>query len=252
MKKALITASVLVMTATMRITCSAAGWQQNETGYWYQNGNGTWPANTWQWIDGNQDGVAECYYFDRNGYMLSNTITPDGYIVNADGAWVVNGALQTQSFIVNGICYNVGSNGVISNDKDVIDSPSESTGTEAYAKEVLQIVNQERQAAGKAPLEWDDELSICAAERAKELVEKFSHTRPDGSSCFTILKENGIQYLTAGENIAMGQTSPEQVMNSWMNSTGHKNNILSSSYGKIGVGCYYADGRYYWVQMFTN
>ena len=72
------------------MTSRAAQWQQNTTGWWYQEDNGSYPVNTWKWIDG------KCYYFDGNGYMLSNTTTPDGYQVDASGAWVVNGVVQTQ------------------------------------------------------------------------------------------------------------------------------------------------------------
>ena len=90
----LMTAAIALGTAT---TSFAASWQQNATGWWWQNDDGTWPANTWQWLDGNGDGVAECYYFGPDGYMLANTTTPDGYLVNADGAWVQNGAVQTQT-----------------------------------------------------------------------------------------------------------------------------------------------------------
>ena len=75
---------------------SFAGWQSDANGWWWQNEDGSYPSNTWQWIGGNGDGVAECYYFDGNGYMLANTTTPDGYQVNADGAWTVNGVVQTQ------------------------------------------------------------------------------------------------------------------------------------------------------------
>ncbi len=87
--------------------------------------------------------------------------------------------------------------------------------------------------------------------RAKELEALFSHTRPDGSSCFTVLGEYGISYSGAGENIAAGQRSPEEVMNSWMNSQGHRENIMQDSYEKIGVGHYQGqDGTQYWVQLF--
>jgi len=68
----------------------AASWQQNSTGWWYQEDNGAWPAGTWKWIDG------KCYYFDGNGYMLANTTTPDGFQVNANGEWVVGGVVQNQ------------------------------------------------------------------------------------------------------------------------------------------------------------
>ena len=121
-----------------------------------------------------------------------------------------------------------------------------------YVKGVFEIVNQVRQEEEKSPLEWDDTLNDCAAKRAEELAENFSHTRPDNTSCFTIFKEYDVYYMTAGENIAMGQKNPEQVMSSWMNSSGHKANILNSEFGKIGIGCYKKNGIYYWVQMFTD
>lgn len=92
---ALVLAASMVLGSAM--TSMAASWQQNATGWWWQNDDGTWPANEWRWLDGNNDGVAECYYFDSNGYMAANTTTPDGYQVNVDGAWVVNGAVQTQT-----------------------------------------------------------------------------------------------------------------------------------------------------------
>ena len=90
----LMTAAIALGTAT---TSFAASWQSDSIGWWWQNDDGTWPSNSWQWLDGNGDGVAECYYFDGNGYMLANTTTPDGYQVNADGAWVQNGVVQTQT-----------------------------------------------------------------------------------------------------------------------------------------------------------
>lgn len=80
-------------------TAERAGWRQNETGWWYAtNAAGTtWHTNCWQWLDGNQDGIAECYCFGADGYMYASTTTPDGYMVNADGAWTVNGVVQTQA-----------------------------------------------------------------------------------------------------------------------------------------------------------
>ena len=96
-KRFLALALAVMTMLSLTIPVSAAVWKQDNTGWWYQEDNGSYPANTWKWIDGNNDGVAECYYFDGNGYMLSNTTTPDGYQVNATGAWVVNGVVQTQA-----------------------------------------------------------------------------------------------------------------------------------------------------------
>lgn len=89
--------STAVFVAAFAVNAYAGGWVQDSTGWWYDWGNGSWPSSSWQWIDGNSDGVAECYYFDRFGYCMVNTTTPDNYQVNASGAWVENGAVQTRN-----------------------------------------------------------------------------------------------------------------------------------------------------------
>ena len=105
---------------------------------------------------------------------------------------------------------------------------------------------------GLQPLLKHDGLMVAAAARARELSQRYSHTRPDGSECFTILWHLGIDYGYAGENIAMGQRTPEIVMNDWMNSSGHRANILNENYDCIGVGYTMVDGYPYWVQLFTG
>jgi len=89
--------STAVFVAAFAVNAYAGGWMQDSTGWWYDWGNGSWPSSSWQWIDGNSDGVAECYYFDRFGYCMVNTTTPDNYQVNASGAWVENGVVQTRN-----------------------------------------------------------------------------------------------------------------------------------------------------------
>lgn len=96
MKKWRLAASFALVSIMMGTTGFAGQWISDARGWWYSNDNGTWPAGTWQWIDGNGDNIAECYYFDANGYMLANANTPDSYAVNADGAWVLNGTVQTK------------------------------------------------------------------------------------------------------------------------------------------------------------
>lgn len=91
--KVLSVAALLGMFSTS--TAFAGEWKSDNTGWWYQNNDGSYPTNTWQWIDGNGDGVSESYYFNENGYLLTNS-TKDGYTVNSDGAWTVNGVVQTQ------------------------------------------------------------------------------------------------------------------------------------------------------------
>lgn len=121
-----------------------------------------------------------------------------------------------------------------------------------YAAEVLRLVNIERAKAGKSALKADANLAKAAQVRAAEIVFSFSHTRPDGRDPFTAMKEAGVSYRAAGENIAWGQRTPAQVMQSWMNSDGHRENILSDSFGRLGVGYVVQNGRAYWVQMFAD
>ena len=85
-KKLIASAMIVAMMMGTATTALAGQWQQNSKGWWWQEDNGAYPKSQWQWIDGNKDGIAECYYFDGSGYMLSNTTTPDGYVVNGDGA----------------------------------------------------------------------------------------------------------------------------------------------------------------------
>lgn len=126
---------------------------------------------------------------------------------------------------------------------------------EDYRHAILRLVNQERAKAGLTALVLDDTVSRAAQIRAVEIIETFSHTRPDGTSCFTALDEVGIASASVAraENIAAGQQSPEDVMKGWMNSDGHRANILNPNLKKLGVG-YTEGGRYRtnWVQMFTS
>lgn len=117
------------------------------------------------------------------------------------------------------------------------------------AKQVLDLVNAERAKAGVAPLTMNQELSANANVRAKELITSFSHTRPDGTRCFTAIT---VPYRTAGENIAYGYPSAEDVMEGWMNSDGHRANILASKYAEIGIGVVEDQGILYWVQLFIG
>lgn len=130
------------------------------------------------------------------------------------------------------------------------DTDNESS-EQSFLNEVIRLVNVERQKSGLSAVSMDNSLNSAALVRAKEIVSLFSHTRPNGQSCFSVLSDMGISYNGAGENIAMGQTSPSQVMSEWMNSQGHRENILNPSFKNLGVGVYKVGSRYYWAQMFT-
>ncbi len=95
MKKMCFLLCTLLFLLTFSMNVLAAGsWRRDSRGWWYQRGDGGWPATAWQWIDGNGDGYGECYFFGIDGYMLENQQTDDGYWVNQDGMWVENGAVQ--------------------------------------------------------------------------------------------------------------------------------------------------------------
>ncbi|HIU10023.1 MAG TPA: hypothetical protein IAB00_02030 [Candidatus Avidehalobacter gallistercoris] len=135
---------------------------------------------------------------------------------------------------------------------DTPTTPDSSTNTNSsYIEQVVTLVNQERAKQGLSPVTLDSRLSAAAQVRAKEAAQSFSHTRPNGTSCFTALQEAGVSYRGAGENIAYGQQTPAAVMKDWMNSSGHRANILKASYTKIGVGYTVVNGTPYWSQFFT-
>ena len=114
-------------------------------------------------------------------------------------------------------------------------------------------MNVERTKAGLSPVsEGSSALVSAANKRAEEVAKVFSHTRPDGSSCFTVLGEYGVSYRSAGENIASGQTTPAEVVNAWMNSEGHRANILGANFTSLGVGVYKNGSSYTWVQLFIS
>lgn len=121
-----------------------------------------------------------------------------------------------------------------------------------FAAQVVKLVNKERTSRGLSSLKVDKNIKSAALVRAKETEVSFAHTRPNGSSFSTALKEQEVSFMGSGENIAWGQKSPEDVMKAWMNSEGHRANILNPQFTKIGVGYYQnSKGTNYWTQLFT-
>jgi uncharacterized protein YkwD len=120
------------------------------------------------------------------------------------------------------------------------------------SNDVLVLVNAERAKAGLPALTTNSQLSQAAMIRARELPRLFSHTRPNGTTCFTVFSETGVKFSTAGENIAQGQRNAEGAMTSWMNSEGHRANILSRNFDAVGIGYYIDNGTPYWIQLFTG
>ena len=130
--------------------------------------------------------------------------------------------------------------------------PTLDTSVRAYEQEVIRLVNVERAKAGLKALTEDWELSRVARYKSQDMhdLRYFSHTSPTYGSPFEMMKAFGIRYRTAGENIAMGYRTPAAVVQGWMNSPGHRANILNAFYTKIGVG-YVASGNY-WTQHFIG
>jgi uncharacterized protein YkwD len=121
----------------------------------------------------------------------------------------------------------------------------------AFAEEVLQLVNVERRNAGLSTLSANAALTAAANTRASELMRSFSHTRPDGRSASSALTDHSVSLSYGGENIASGYSTPQSVVDGWMNSTGHRNNILNRSQTHLGVGVAMDEnGRLHWVQLF--
>ena len=134
------------------------------------------------------------------------------------------------------------------------DSPraNQNVNTKNFPQEVLRLVNVERAKVGLRPLKFSNDLAASAYVRATELPKKFSHTRPNGTKCFTAMPSGG---RILGENLAGGQKTPSQVVQAWMDSPGHRDNILGKKYTELGVVYYYQPNskyKHYWVQHFRG
>jgi uncharacterized YkwD family protein len=176
----------------------------------------------------------------QNGISLNNLIQANPQVINPNNIW--------QGMVIN--IPSTGS-GVGSTTKTRWGVGSTTTTTapnSSYANQVITLVNQERAKANLKPLASDSALSAMALDKAKDMYNKhyFSHTSPTYGSPFDMMKTYSIQFTYAGENIAMGQKTPQDVMTAWMNSAGHRQNILSPNYTKIGTSYYNGE----WVQEF--
>ena len=263
----------------------ATDWVSIGGRWYYMNKDGSmstgwvYAGNRWYYM--NQDGSmstgwiykgGKWYYLDKSGAMATDWVSIGGrwYYMNKDGS------MSTGWIFTGGHWYYMNSNGSMATSKWVGNYYVQSDGTMAVnqwigdyyvgedgcwipdaksmfmEKEVASLVNTARSEKGKTSLTYDKELSKAAETRAKELQKKFSHDRPDGTNCFTVLDEYDISYMAVGENIAAGQRSAKEVMTSWMNSAGHYANIVGD-YTHIGVGHYKgSDGVDYWVQLFIK
>ncbi len=172
-------------------------------------------------------------------------------VVSGDSMWKI--AVKYQI----GLSEIKGANPQISNPDliypgQVLNIPENDSSVLSYEQEVIRLVNEVRVQNGLKALTHNWELSRVARYKSQDMKDKgyFSHTSPTYGSPFQMMKSFGITYRSAGENIARGQRTPQEVVNAWMNSAGHRANILNSSFTQIGVG-YVASGNY-WTQMFLG
>lgn len=141
-------------------------------------------------------------------------------------------------------------NDVSQNNQSSQESSSTDSGYDLeMAQAAFAAVNEYRTSNGLSALTWNDSLYENSKVRAAEIVTSFAHTRPNGESCFTAFT---VSYTSAGENIAYGYATAQSVAEGWWNSEGHKANILNTSFSQAALACYYANGRYYWVNLFIG
>lgn len=185
-------------------------------------------------------------------YTLDGT-KPDKSSIEYDGPFIVQKGDKVYAFAAKAGWKNSAYFGKTirgTNEEEAVEIKKEYDGLSA---EILEIVNEERKKEGLYELELDEELCEAASIRAKEICESYGHSRPDGSSWATVLKEVGFVHCFAGENIAYTEGSlatPEIVMEMWMDSKAHKDNILNTDGTLIGIGCYKKGDTIYWVQLF--
>ena len=240
-----------------------ADWVKGESknAWWFDFGNGDYFKSSWQWIDGNQDGIAECYCFDENGWMYENTTTPDGYIVNENGAWTVNNIVQTKpsDLIPKNNTNNTNNTNNINNGNNTVSNNLTETRNnednkniedfsgkqDEYREDLLRRVNKYRDRQGLNTLEENDYLNEMAQIRAEELSVRFSHIRPNGE----LADGHGLD----GEIIVDTVKTSKDAFLAFKGSKQHNKLMLHSTYLTFGSG-YYVDGngKSYWVILFST
>ena len=232
----------------------------SKNAWWYDLGNGNYYKSSWQWIDGNHDGIAECYCFDENGWMFENAITPDRYTVNENGAWTVDNIVQTKS--ANLISQNNTNNSTDTVSKNFTETKnknlSETRNNEKnqsiedfnerqdeYRADLLRRVNKHRDRQGLNTLEENDYLQEMAQIRAEELSIRMSHIRPNG--------ELALGYGVNGEIATKGPKTPRDAFLAFKVSKQHNKLMLDRDFLTFGSG-YYVDenGKSYWTILFST
>ena len=232
----------------------------SKNAWWYDLGNGNYYKSSWQWIDGNHDGIAECYCFDENGWMFENTITPDWFTVNENGAWTVDNIVQTESAHL--ISQNNTNNSTDTISKNFTETKNNNlTETrnneknqsiedfnerqDEYRADLLRRVNKHRDRQGLNILEENDYLQEMAQIRAEELSIRMSHIRPNGKLA--------LGYGVSGEIATKGSKTPKDAFLAFKVSKQHNETMLDRDFLTFGSG-YYVDenGKSYWTILFST
>ena len=253
----ILTSFVFLLSGTAK-----ADWVKgiSKNAWWYDLGNGKYYLSSWQWIDGNHDGIAECYCFDENGWMFENTITPDRFTVNENGAWTVDNIVQTKSAHL--ISQNNTNNSTDTVSKNFTETKnnnlSETRNNEKnqsiedfnerqdeYRADLLRRVNKHRDRQGLNTLEENDYLQEMAQIRAEELSIRMSHIRPNGKLA--------LGYGVSGEIATKGAKTPGDAFLAFKVSKQHNETMLDRDFLTFGSG-YYVDGngKSYWVILFST
>ncbi len=232
----------------------------SKNAWWYDLGNGKYYLSSWQWIDGNHDGIAECYYFDENGWMFENTITPDRFTVNENGAWTVDNIVQTKS------AHLISQNNTNNNTDAVSNTFTEtknknlsetrkhdesqsnkdfSEKQEEYRADLLRRVNKHRDRQGLNTLEKNDYLQEMAQIRAEELSIRMSHIRPNG--------ELALGYGVSSEIATKGPKTPKDAFLAFKVSKQHNETMLDRDFLTFGSGYYFDEnGKSHWIILFST
>lgn len=285
-----IMASVLSVLMSVMIALPVYGgqWMYDNTGWRWQDENGNQPENRWLWLGGNQDGLAEHYYFGPDGYMISNTTAPDGQQVNEDGAWIIDGIVQREEMneadnrvwninmseaeyvrfmdMANRINGKTGvSNKNVLENRAVLSDSAEGIFAEGISTEdisgsrlayhIIQLVNEERQRNGKTVLAVDVKLMENAVTRAEEACTYYSHTRPDKSKFDTAIT---VKRYSSAENLARLyrreslETAAEAAVKGWRDSEKHRKQMLDERWTRTGAGVCERDGYIFISQIFIK
>ena len=243
---------IALLSLLSSIPAFSCGWTRgiSRNAWWFDLGNGNFHKSTWQWLDGNRDGIAESYCFDANGWMYSNTTTPDGYTVNENGAWTEQGIVQKR-FVAVAAGSQRGA--------ELSDSQSATAGRirtsqadylrnkESSRNEVLERINLFRQQKGLPRLKQNEHLQALAQIRAGEISASYTHARPGTG------KPLGWRDGVNGEMIMRMVDTPSAAVAAWESSGEHTRLMSQSSYQTVGTGYYVNEaGEESWVVLFAN